>query len=109
MYVDARIVTNDKKVIAVPNDAIVTESGLSYIFVQTEGENHEDAHDTEDHHAHGEEKLVFQKIEINTGATDIGFTEIVPAQKIPVDPVIVIKGAYYLLAEMGKNERGHSH
>ena len=111
MYVDARIVTNDKKVIAVPNDAIVTESGLSYIFVQTDEEDHEDAHqhESEDHHVHKEEKLVFQKIEINTGATDIGFTEIVPAQKIPVDPVIVIKGAYYLLAEMGKNERGHSH
>ncbi|MEQ6118870.1 efflux RND transporter periplasmic adaptor subunit [Reichenbachiella sp. MALMAid0571] len=111
MYVDARIVTNDKKVMAVPDDAIVTESGLSYIFVLSERSDHKGTHqhDSEDHHTHEEEKLIFKKIEINTGAADIGFTEIVPAQEIPADPVIVVKGAYYLLAEMGKNERGHSH
>lgn len=109
MYVDARIVTDAREVTAVPDDAIVTEAGLSYIFVQVESQ--EDAHEHEDGegHTHGEPKLVFQKIEINTGATDIGFTEVVPAQNIPRNPVIVTKGAYYLLAEMGKNERGHQH
>ena len=53
--------------------------------------------------------MVFQKIEINTGARDIGFTEIVPAQNIPNNPVIVTKGAFYLLAEMTKGEHGHEH
>lgn len=90
--------------------SIITEAGLSYIFIQVESpeeKHHEHGRGSE--HTHGEAKLVFQKIEINTGATDIGFTEVVPAQNIPEDPVIVTKGAYYLLAEMGKNERGHQH
>lgn len=87
----------------------ITEAGLSYIFVQVESQEDAQEHEDGEGHTHGEPKLVFQKIEINAGATDIGFTEVVPAQNIPRDPVIVTKGAYYLLAEMGKNERGHQH
>jgi cobalt-zinc-cadmium efflux system membrane fusion protein len=127
MYVDARIVTDTRNVTAVPNDAIVSESGLDYIFVQvtSETKHNDDHHDEEESHAHEQEahdhhaspeKLIFQKIEVSTGVSDMGFTEVVPAQKIPKDatnglndPIIVTKGAYYLLAEMGKNERGHQH
>ncbi len=179
MFVDARIVTREAIAVqAVPNDAIIRESGLSYIFVRTnaeghdahEGHDHGDAHEGHDHgdahagHDHGEEshdehdheeesheghdhrddahsghdhgdvaheghghdddheghahaengehgegEFTFKKIEVNTGATDIGFTEVVPAQWLPKNPEIVIKGAYYLQAEMKKGEGGHGH
>ena len=132
MYVDARIETDFNKVPALPNDAIVEDGGLSYIFVrETESGNsdsHEDGHDhgdghdhdhSDEHdHGHGQTEkeesdhageYVFRKIEVNTGAKDIGFTEVVPAQKIGEDPVIVIKGTYYLLAELNKGEGGHEH
>lgn len=135
MFVDARIVTKEaNKVQAVPDDAIITESGLDYIFVLKEaseenhnheghdhdhgGESHnqsEEAHNHEGHNhegengEHGDGEFIFQKIEVNTGARDIGFTEVVPAQQIGKDPKIVIKGAYYLQAEMKKGEGGHGH
>ncbi len=155
MFVDARIVTREAKgVQAVPNDAIINESGLSYIFVRYTEANEHDAHEGHDHggddhaghghddhgdagheghddqddaheghkhgddheghnHAenrtHGEGEFTFKKIEVNLGATDIGFTEVVPAQSIPENPEIVIKGAYYLQAEMKKGEGGHGH
>lgn len=136
MYVDARIETDFNKVRALPNDAIVEDGGLSYIFVrETESissESQGDGHDHDHDHEHGDEhghddgqdhdgghgdkedddhagEFVFRKIEVNTGAKDIGFTEVVPAQKIGENPVIVIKGAYYLLAELKKGEGGHEH
>ena len=43
---------------------------------------------------------------MNTGASDIGFTEAVPAYDLPVDIQLVTKGAFYLLAEMKKGEGG---
>jgi cobalt-zinc-cadmium resistance protein CzcA len=147
MFVDARIITKKHEVLAVPNDAIVSDEGLSYIFVKIEkseehhdenghdshdnghddhdeGEDHhdhgEDHHDNdkeEDHHDHGEDEhshgegdeLIFKKVEVSIGTTDIGFTEIVPVDKLSENPVIIVKGAYYLLAEMKKGEGGHGH
>ncbi|MCH8318813.1 MAG: hypothetical protein IIA88_10035, partial [Bacteroidetes bacterium] len=63
-------------------------------------DSYRDGHDNE---------YIFKKIEVNTGASDIGFTEVVPAQSIPENATVVIKGAYYLLAEMKKGEEGAGH
>ncbi len=97
MYVDARIVTDSNEVQAVPTSAIIEEEGLSYIFVVNESES-DDVH------------TAFSKIEINKGAIDMGFVEVVTAQPIPANPKVVINGAYYILAEMKKGEGGgHAH
>ena len=128
MYVDARIVTDQQKVVALPDEAIVADAGLSYIFVQKEREKHQHNEQAPPPagggHSHNEEKqnlppdsyqdghdneYIFKKIEVNTGASDIGFTEVVPAQSIPENATVVIKGAYYLLAEMKKEEGGGHH
>lgn len=98
MYVDARIVTNEEKVRALPNDAIVSDGGLSYIFVLKPST-------VNDH----EGEYVFRKIEVNTGASDIGFTEVVPVYNLPEHVQMVTSGAFYLLAEMKKGEGGHGH
>lgn len=111
MYVDARIVTNNETVRALPNDAIVSDGGLSYIFVLKPASVHNHAEgDDHDHpaDAHAGE-FVFRKIEVSLGATDIGFTEVVPAYNLPDHVEIVTKGAFYLLAEMKKGEGGHGH
>lgn len=112
MFVDARIEVKDSKVMALPDGAIVSEEGLDYIFVQIEDKhqhNHGKEHEGH-HHDHGDEKhLKFRKIEVNKGASDIGFTEVVPVTKISSQSKVVIKGAYYLLAEMKKGEGGHGH
>ncbi len=127
MYVDARVVTDQRKVVALPDEAIVSDAGLNYIFIQKKkGEEQHNNHShlpaetlvkagSEKEPDHNQEKenhdneYIFKKIEVNTGASDIGFTEIVPAQQIPENATVVIKGAYYLLAEMKKGEEGAGH
>lgn len=128
MYVDGRIETDFEKVRSLSDDAIVQDGGLSYIFVRetredshtgnghSEGDNQaqEGGHGEDDGHGHKESKghggeYIFRKIEVNTGAKDIGFTEVVPAQKIPENAIVVTKGAYYLLAELKKGEGGGEH
>lgn len=113
MYVDARIVTNKQKVQAVPNDAIVSDGGLNYVFVLKPSSSSGHQHEEGEQHEHEEdghsEEYVFRKIEVNTGAKDMGFTEVVPAYNLPDHIQIVSKGAFYLLAEMKKGEGGHGH
>jgi len=106
MYVDARIITDNKSVMALPNDAIVSDGGLDYIFVLKPQETHTHAEGEEHDH---DNEFVFRKIEVNTGAKDIGFTEVVPVYNLPENVQIVTSGAFYLLAEMKKGEGGHGH
>jgi cobalt-zinc-cadmium efflux system membrane fusion protein len=109
MYVDARIVINNDKVKSLPNDAIVSDGGLHYIFVLKPVNNAHHSHDHDTEHNHHSDEFVFRKIEVNTGASDIGFTEVVPAYDLPENAEIVTSGAFYLLAEMKKGEGGHGH
>lgn len=63
MYVDARIETNAEKVRALPDEALIEDGGLPYIFVRFElrqesghshsGEDHGHAHASKDQHDHG--------------------------------------------------------
>lgn len=116
MYVDARIVTTEERVRALPRGAIVSDGGMNYIFVLDSGPDDGDHHENHDHagHDHGHEEdhsgeYIFRKVEINTGASDIGFTEVAPVDELAADARIVTKGAFYLLAEMKKGEGGHGH
>ena len=118
MYVDARIITNENKVMALPEDALVSDGGLDYIFVLVEEEhihepdedhNHEGSDDHHEDETKNKEEFVFIKVEVSTGATDIGFTEVVPVDPISSNARIVIKGSYYLMAEIKKGEGGEGH
>lgn len=114
MYVDARIITElSERSRALPNEAIVKEGGLSYIFVLKKEEHVHAGADDHGHEHGGDEdhsdEYLFRIIEVNTGAKDISFTEVVPTYDIPQDSKIVTKGAFYLLAELRKGEGGHGH
>jgi membrane fusion protein, heavy metal efflux system len=91
MFVEARIVTDNKEVNALPNEAFVNENGLDYIFIQ------KGAH---------EDTLEFEKIQVNKGISDLGFSEVVFINDLPNDTVIITKGAYYVSSEMQKSEFG---
>jgi len=87
MFVEARIVTKDNQVTALPNGAFVTENGLDYIFVQRK---------------RAKNTFSFEKIQINKGISDLGYSEVVFIKEIPTNAVIVTQGAYYVNAELGK-------
>ncbi len=91
MFVDARIVIESKKVDALPEEAFVSEKGLDYVFIQKEKEG---------------ETITFEKVQVNKGTSDLGYSEVFFIHKIPENTVIVINGAYYLNSEMQKSEFG---
>lgn len=100
MYVTARIVTGTKKVHALPDDAIVEDAGLSYVFVLKPGT--------------GKDEFEFKKVEVKTGVKDMGYTETELIYKLPDTVKIVTSGAFYLLAQMKKGDEsdgggGHHH
>lgn len=102
--------------LVVPTSAIVEAEGKSYIFIQTDKalEDHHD-HGEGDGHQHEKETthessngIKFEKIEVAKGASDLGYTAIVPVVDLPKDVVIVVKGAFFVNAKMS-NTGGHEH
>ena len=91
MFVQARILIDSKKVSALPDEAFVHEKGLDYVFVQIK---------------HQDDEFEFEKIQVNRGISDLGFSEVVFINEIPKDAILVKKGAYYLSSEMQKSEFG---
>lgn len=97
MYVEGRIILEDRKVPALPEEAVALDNGLYYIFVK------EEEHDDEVH---------FKKIPVLKGGSDFGFFEITPLEKIEATEEIVVDGAYFLMAQSKKGDEsggGHHH
>jgi membrane fusion protein, heavy metal efflux system len=123
MYVSANININNSTVPALPKDAIVKDGEKYYVFIQEEHHeepkkqtvekehNHKEG-EAHSEHAEGEEEehneVHFEAIEVITGTTDLGYTEVKFVKEIPVDAKIVIKGAFYLLSAM-KGGGSHEH
>ncbi len=118
MYVSGYIALSEAEAVAaVPDEAIVREGNLAYIFVHVEeGEAHKEeahAHEGEAHkdealddHAHAGEEMAFKLAGVKTGASGGGFTEVVLFADLQEHVEIVVKNAYYLLAELRKGEGG---
>ncbi|RPI73870.1 MAG: efflux RND transporter periplasmic adaptor subunit [Ignavibacteriales bacterium] len=104
MYVDGRIIVDNYEVSSLPETALIREGESSFIFIKTEEEHNEKEEDS-----NGEEHLRFKKISVRTGASDNGFTEVIPLEEIPENSQVVIYGAYYLESEMSKGEAEHHH
>ncbi len=112
MYVAANINITNQTVQALPKDAVVRNGDKYYIYIQKEHKEKAPKAKAEEHnhkegeahteHAEGEEEghteIHFKAIEVVTGTTDLGYTEIKLVEEIPADSKIVIKGAFYLLA-----------
>ncbi len=97
MYVEGRIILEDRKVPALPEEAVALDNGLYYIFVK------EDEHDDEVH---------FKKVPVLKGVSDFGYFEITPLEKLEESAEIVVEGAYFLMAQSKKGEEsggGHHH
>lgn len=133
MYVSGHIHTDENYTRTLPNDAVVTEGTKSYIFIldesveaeEHEGHEHEalaeneEGHEGHEHEAeeghegHEDEDsghvMSFRMVEVITGTQENGYTEIKLLSPLPDSTQIVMNAAYYLLADMKKEETEHEH
>lgn len=92
MYVDGRIQVDNHLVNAVPDEAVISQGGFNYIFMVA------------DSASENKDLYTFKKIPVQTGISDLGYTEITSLAKLNDSVQIVIKGAYYLQAQMKQGE-----
>ena len=104
MYVSALINVGNQLVRAVPANAIAHAEGKQFIFLFTgieEGCNDPDCKEECD-----EDGKVFQfnKVEVITGTSELGFVEITPLETIPENAEIISKGAFYIMSKISGGE-----
>ncbi len=123
MYISGHLHADSYLTKTLPVDAVVTEGTKSYIFVKKdlyhnhESEQHEHAeeHGSSDEHHHESEEIednesmTFVPVEVITGKKDDGYIEVSLIDSLPDDAKIVLNAAYYLLADMKKEETEHNH
>ena len=119
MYITGHLHTDGKYTRTLPNDAIVTEGTKSYIFVvDNDALEHNDhkkiveaEHEENEEHGHEPEEgsLAFKMVEVITGEKDGNYTEVKLISPLPENTMIVMNAAYYLLADMNKEETEHEH
>jgi len=95
MYINGRIHTNSREVMALPEDAIIEEEGKPYIFI------------AESHQEDGETEWAFKPVEIRTGIIDEGWVEIKLLEELLEGTKVAWDNAYYLISEMKKGELEH--
>lgn len=96
MYVNALVDVGSNSVDALPVDAIIKAEGREFVFVLEEEEK-----TAEGYH--------FQRIEVKTGTSQLGYVQTTFLQPIETAKNIVVKGAYYLQSHLTKSEGGGGH
>jgi len=111
MYVSGHIHSGTNVSKSLPEDAVVTDGAKSYIFIHDENYVHKDDKTREDEGVthEDEDEMAFRMVEVITGQTDEGFIEVDILNSIPENAEIVLNAAYYLLADMKKEETEHVH
>ncbi|NCD68052.1 efflux RND transporter periplasmic adaptor subunit [Mucilaginibacter agri] len=107
-YLKAFIETGSSQVTALPESAIVDYQGKKYVFAQSpvkkiSGHQHEKDEPESVKEAAGE-SFHFEMVEVTTGISDGGFTEVQLPQDLDLKGRIVMKGAYDLLSKMKNSE-----
>ncbi len=97
MYINGRIHTGERPVMALPESAIIEEEGKPFIFI------------AEVHQEEGKIKWEFKAVEIRTGLIDEGWVEINLLEPLPKGAKVAWNNAYYLISEMKKGETEHEH
>jgi len=116
MYIQGEIITHTDSMPSLPVHGLAREDKKAYIFIY-EGKaldkksiDHSAAEDhSNEKGAEGAQKNIFHRVEVIEGIEDGGFVAIRSPGELPLDTRVVIKGAYYLLAEMEKKGAGGHH
>ncbi|MGV8962950.1 MAG: efflux RND transporter periplasmic adaptor subunit [Candidatus Saccharimonadaceae bacterium] len=115
MYISGHLHTDEKYTRTLPNDAIVAEGTKSFIFIlddQVLHKHEQDETDKEKSHTEDdaeENSMAFRMVEVIPGLKDEGYTEIKLINPLPDNTQVVMNAAYYLLADMKKEETEHDH
>lgn len=93
MYLKAYVEAGTQRLSTLPNEAIVNFEGKDYVFVAEKEANH------------------FKMFEVTKGISELGYTEIVTKEGLNNESLIVINGAYDILAKIKNSEEegGHGH
>lgn len=100
MYVSALIDVGQQTATAVPTESVIKTGGKEYIYYLVkvmEEEKSETDKDKDDDRTAGK-SYVFEKAEVVTGVTDLGYTEVRLVKPLPKEVKIVTKGAFYILS-----------
>lgn len=95
LFINAKIWLTDVSVSALPENAVIQEGLASYIFV---GKEDSSAAETD-----------FEKIMVQAGVTENGYTSVKLLQKIPKGLKIVTHGTYFVYAQSMAGELEHEH
>jgi cobalt-zinc-cadmium efflux system membrane fusion protein len=116
VYVNAKIQSKAGKEQVLPEEAVIRDGNKTYVFapaseVQSGKEGHgqkKGGHKGHEHGGDGNAKQ-FVRIPVKAGTTESGYTAIQFKKPVAKDTRFVIKGSYYLQAEMKKTVGGHHH
>ena len=95
MAVNAYISSGSEAADVIPEEAVVSEGGKSFIYVLSGEESHD-----------GEKWFEFTPVEVVVGIRQLGFVEITPLTPVRPDQSIVIKKAFYI-ASMAADHGDH--
>lgn len=110
MYVEAMIVTGNETVRSVPEQAVVSDGGQSYVFVVEEEESdHAEVEQVADAGSEEQHGTHLRAIPVVTGAKEEGYVEVRLLEDISDNSRVVTRGAFFVLSEMRKGEGGHHH
>lgn len=96
MYVTALIDVGNQVTPAVPVDGLVRSEGKDFIYLLV-------GQDTADKH------YQFKPIEVVTGITELGYTQITPLEDLPQHAQIITKGSFYALSKSKGGEEHDEH
>lgn len=96
MPVTAIINLDNETTDALPSEAIITYNDQDYIFIVKDSTTVEN------------KKMLFKRIPVKKGVSDMGYIAVVPLEDISND-LIVVKGAYFVWAKMNANTVEHEH
>ncbi len=106
MYVEGRILQETEPRPVLPEEAVVREADLAWIFVQLDEASMEDA---DDHHEEEADMLRFRRVPVVAGEAVLGYVPVQLLEPLPDDARVVIRGAYMLSSELIKGELEHEH
>jgi cobalt-zinc-cadmium efflux system membrane fusion protein len=112
MYLKAIIEAGATDVAALPDDAIVDYQGKKYIFIPVDAPAAHPAADTtasQSHVGKAEQQedgadSHFKMIEIQTGNSEMGYTEVILPADVPAHTAVVVRGAYAILSKIMNSE-----